>query len=254
MKSSSHASEWFADDRFWREMFPFMFPPSRFDGTDGEIRHLLRLVKARRGAVLDLCCGPGRHSVALAKRGFRVTGVDLSAFLLGKARRAAQRARVKIEFVRSDMRDFVRPGAFDIALSLFTSFGYFDDRSEDRQVLRQVHESLKPGGVLVLDVLSKERLTTTFQPTTSTKLADGTVLVERHEVIDDWSRIRNEWIVIRGRRATTFAFHHTIYSGQELRRLLKDAGFADVELFGHLDGRPFGYSAPRLVAVARKRV
>ena len=246
--------EWFENERFWRELFPYMFPPLRFEQTENEVRHLLRLVKRRRGAVLDLCCGPGRHSVALAQRGFQVTGVDRTPFLLNKARHRTRQAKVKIEFVRSDMRDFVRPIAFDIALSLFTSFGYFDNKDEDRQVLRQIHASLKPGGVLVLDVMGKERLAKILQPTSSTKHADGAILVQRHEIFDDWSRIRNEWILIRGRQATTFKFHHTIYSGQELRMMLEQAGFAEVKLFGHLDGRPYGLDAPRLVAVARKVV
>lgn len=244
--------EWFENERFWRELFPYMFPPMRFEQTEGEVRQLLRLVKRGRGTVLDLCCGPGRHSVALAQRRFKVTGVDCSPFMLRHARQCARQAKVKIEFVRSDMRDFVRSGAFDIALSLFTSFGYFDNKGEDQQVLRHFHESLKPGGVLVMDVMGKERLAKILQPTSSTKYPDGAILVERHEIFDDWSRIRNEWILIRGRQATTFKFHHTFYSGQELRMMLAQAGFAEVELFGHLDGRLYGPDAPRLVAVARR--
>ena len=96
--------------------------------------------------MLDLCCGPGRFSIELAKRGFRVTGVDRTRFLLGKAKSREKKAGVKVEWVESDMRDFVRPGAFDLALSMFTSFGYFDDKADDLRVLRQVCESLKPGG------------------------------------------------------------------------------------------------------------
>jgi SAM-dependent methyltransferase len=244
--------EWFENEVFWRTLYPYMFPPTRFEQTEGEVRHLLRLVKRRRGTVLDLCCGPGRHAVALAQRGFQVTGVDRTSFLLNKARQRARKAKVKVEFVRSDMRDFARPDTFDLALSLFTSFGYFDRKDDDRLVLRHLHESLKPGGVLVMDVVGKEWLAKVLQPTTSTKDPDGTILVQRHEIFDDWSRIRNEWILIRGRQATTFKFHHTLYSGQELRMLLDQAGFAEVNLFGHLDGRPYGPDAPRLVAVARK--
>ena len=200
--------EWFENERFWRELFPYMFHPARFEQTAAEVRALLRLVERRRGAVLDLCCGPGRHAVALAQRGFKVTGVDCSPFMLRKARQRARQAKARVEFVQSDMRDFVRPGAFDLALSLFTSFGYFDCKDEDRQVLQQLYESLRPRGVLVVDVMGKERLAKVLQPTTSTKYPDGAILVERHAIFDDWSRIRNEWILIRGGRATTFEFHH----------------------------------------------
>ena len=79
------------------------------------------------------------------------------------------------------------------------------------------------------------------------------MLVHRHEVFDDWTRIRNEWTVIRGGRARTFRFHHTIYSGQELRDLMEQAGFIGVKLYGNLSGDPYGTSATRLVAVGHKR-
>ena len=73
-----------------------------------------------------------------------------------------------------------------------------------------------------------------------------------HEIFDDWTRIRNEWILIKGNRAKRFKFHHTLYSGQELKNLMLGAGFAEVKLFGDFDGHPYGPDAPRLVAVARK--
>ena len=79
-------SEWFENESFWRAFYPKMFNENRFAAADGQVRQVLRLAGKRRGAVLDLCCGPGRHSVAFAKRGWQVTGVDRSQFLLNKAR------------------------------------------------------------------------------------------------------------------------------------------------------------------------
>jgi SAM-dependent methyltransferase len=245
--------EWFENEGFWRVMYPYMFDGQRFAAADEQVRKILKLTGVRRGAVLDLCCGPGRHSVALAKRGFQVTGVDRTRFLLNKARRHAKSARAKVEFVHSDMREFVRPGAFRLALNLFTSFGYFDKKEDDRRAARNIFESLKPGGVCVIDVMGKERLARGFQDTTSMRYPDGMLLIQLHEIFDDWTRIRNEWILLKGNRARRFKFHHTIYSGQELKDLLRQAGFASVQLFGDLDGRPYGLDAARLVAVARKR-
>ncbi|MCE9584792.1 MAG: class I SAM-dependent methyltransferase [Planctomycetes bacterium] len=244
--------EWFDDDRFWIVTYPFMFPPERFERTAGEMSGLLKLAKPRGKAVLDLCCGPGRCSVELAKRGFRVTGVDRTRFLLTKAKARARAAKAKIEWVESDMRDFVRPGAFDLAISTFTSFGYFDDKDEDRRVLRNILDSLKPGGVFVVEVMGKERLASVFKPTTSQPLPGGGWLVERHEIFDGWSRIRNEWILIRSGRTETFRFHHTVYSGQELKGRMEAAGFADVRLFGSLAGGEYGVNAERLVAVGKR--
>src|SRR5262249_11883411 len=150
--------EWFDNDSYWRETFPFMFPPQRIAVADESMRRALRLVRMRRGDALDLCCGPGRCSVALAKRGFTVTGVDRTRFLLDKARAAAKAARVRIEWVQQDMRDFVRPSAFDFALSMFTSFGYFENPGQDADVLRNVFLSLRPGGKFLIDVMGKEVL------------------------------------------------------------------------------------------------
>jgi SAM-dependent methyltransferase len=151
-----------------------------------------------------------------------------------------------------DMRDFVREDAFDLVLSMFTSFGYFDDKDEDLLVLRNVLNSLKPGGACLIQVTGKERLARIFQPTTSDVLPDGTKLIQQHEIFDDWTRIRNEWILIRQGRAKSFKFHHTIYSGQELRDCLMRVGFTDVKLYGNLDGDEYGPHAQWLIAVARK--
>ena len=150
------------------------------------------------------------------------------------------------------MRTFVQPSAFDLAISMFTSFGYFDDKAEDLTVLRNIFDSLRPGGMLVMDVMGKERLAQIFQPTSSSKLPDGAVMIQRREIFDDWTRIRNEWTLIRGDTVRIYTFHHTIYSGQELKDRLTAVGFGDVRLYGNMEGAPYGREADRLIAVARK--
>src|SRR5258708_7355845 len=179
---------WFEDESFWRDFYPFMFSEERVAIADEQVSQVLALAGIDAGAVLDLCCGPGRHSVALAKRGFQVTGVDRTRFLLNKARRHAKSARARVEFIRSDMRDFVRPDTYKLALSLFTSFGYFDDKGEDSLVMRNIFASLKKGGVCVIDVMGKERIAKVLQPTHATGHSDGTLLVKMHEIFDDWTR------------------------------------------------------------------
>lgn len=244
--------EWFENETFWSELYPYMFDEQRFAAADEQVRKIIKLTGVRRGTVLDLCCGPGRHSVALAKRKFQVTGVDRTRFLLNKARQRAKSARVRVEFVRADMREFVRPASFNLVINLFTAFGYFDRKDDDRLVLRNICASLKPKGVCVIDVMGKERLAKGSATTTADRHADGSMLIQVHEIFDDWTRIRNEWILVKGNRARRFKFHHTIYSGQELKELLRAAGFADVKLYGDFDGQPYGLDAPRLIAVARK--
>src|SRR3972149_4614948 len=82
-------------------------------------------------SVVDLGCGRGRHAIPLSRRGYRVTGVDLSDKMLGLARERALREGASIEWVREDMRKFVRRGAFGACLSLFPSFGFFNDEENE---------------------------------------------------------------------------------------------------------------------------
>ena len=244
--------EWFEDDEFWSTWYPHVFNEERFDQAVTEVDQLLVLSGFEVGTVLDLACGPGRHAIEFAKRGCQVTGVDRSPFLLSKAVGRAKTAKVDVEWVEQDMRIFERPETFDLAINMFTAFGYFEDKSEDLQVLERLHNSLVSGGILVIDVISKEWLAGHFEAASSSEAEDGSLLITRREIIDDWTRIRSEWILLKGDEAMSFDALINIYSGQELRDRLESVGFEDVELFGDLDGNEYGLNVKRLIAVARK--
>jgi hypothetical protein len=99
----------------------------------------------------------------------------------------------------------------------------------------------------------KELLAGIFQPSHAEKLEDGSLLLQRHAIFDGWTRIRNEWILIRGECAKTFRFHHTIYSGQELRDRMDQVGFSSVETYGSLAGEEYGPESERLIVVGRRQ-
>lgn len=241
--------QWFENEVFWRTFYPYMFGERQMARAASEVEGVLALSGVAGGHVLDLCCGPARHSRIMAQRGFAVTGVDRSPFLLGKAREST--AGEAVELVEADMRDFVRPGAFDLALSLFTSFGYLETREQDLAVLRNVRASLKPDGVFLIDVMSKEVLISQRQTMTWERGPGGEILVHRFEILPGWGRLRADWLLVEGARASHFEFEHNLYSGQELAALLERAGFSDVRLFGSLNGTPYDATATRLVARAR---
>ncbi|WP_041076352.1 class I SAM-dependent methyltransferase [Thermotoga caldifontis] len=83
--------EWFAVEGFWKDMYDWLFPPGRFLSAKQEVEKIIDLTKVREGNVIDLCCGPGRHTYELARPGFNVTAVDSSEFLLTKATLRAPR-------------------------------------------------------------------------------------------------------------------------------------------------------------------
>lgn len=242
---------WFQNERFWKVFVPYMFNAERMELGKDQARQAAELAGIASGAVLDLCCGPGRISLPLCEMGFAVTGVDASPFLLDMAKQRAAEQGITAEFLLMDMREFVRPQAFELALNLFTSFGYFEDPADDQRVLANLRESLKPGGVLVMELMSKEVLARIHKPAMVEVHADGAMLVQQVFIEKSWTRVRSVWTLVRGERAETFELEHALYSGRELKDLLLAAGFASVDVLGGLDGCEYGPKAERLVLVAR---
>lgn len=250
--TSTDSKPWHEDDAFWIARDRFMFSPQARERAIADLEHVVTFLQIATGAaVLDMCCGPGRHCIELARRGYRVTAVDRTAAYLDQARRLADEAGVNVDVVQDDMRCFCRPDGFDAAVNLFTSFGYFDDPAEDRQVLVNLHRSLKAGGRLVMDMMGKEILARVFQPRTWEE-QDGVLLAAERHVERDWSWMKVREIYMDGTRREERTFEHRLYSAAELKGLLLNVGFAEVRVFGSMDGVPYDQHARRLVAVARK--
>lgn len=246
-------TEWYDDDSFWETFQNYMFDPRRLALTVGEVEQMIALLDLKSGAaVLDLCCGIGRHSVEFARRGFKVTGVDLTKPYLDQARASASEENLKIEFVQSDMREFSRPAAFGAAINFFTAFGYFENPADDARVARNLLDSLKPGGRLIVDLNSKEILAAKFRERDWSRRDDGTIVLEERRVLDGWKRLENRWILIRGNERRESMLSLRLYSGAELESLLRAVGFREVSLYGSLSATPYDQKAERLIAVASK--
>jgi len=205
--------------------------------------------------VLDLCCGQGRHAVELAKRGFRVTGFDLSEYLLGLGKERAEQTGVEVEFVRGDMRELPWESHFDAAINMFTSFGYLETDEQDERVLAAVREALRPGGLLLVDHHNRER--------TSSWLGNGRKdwwEGDGHMVLDqeDWDVLTSRVTMTRtiigpdgARRETGFVLR--MYSHSEWLAMFRRVGLEWVRSYGGYDGSDYGHDSRGLIIVAKKR-
>ncbi|MDP6778399.1 MAG: class I SAM-dependent methyltransferase [Candidatus Latescibacteria bacterium] len=242
---------WYEDDAFWETFYPAMFRRRRWEVAPEEVEAALGLLAIEPGAeVLDFCCGPGRHSLELARRGYRVTGVDRTASYLEFGRRQAEAQGLQVEFEQDDIREFAREQSFDAAFSLYTSFGYFENPADDQRVLLNVHRALRPGGKLIMDLSGKEVLARHFQERNWSELDDGSLFLEERTLEDGWERIQNRWMILREGDRHEKRFSVRIYSGVELQALMMTVGFDSVRIYGTLDGGPYDQTARRLVAVA----
>jgi SAM-dependent methyltransferase len=246
---------WYDDDAFWTALGPWLFAPAQRAAAAAEVERLVAWLALAPGArLLDVPCGPGRHAVPLAARGFHVTGVDRTRPFLEEARRWADAAGVVVELVAEDMREFRRPDAFDAALCLSNSFSYFDDPADDRRFAENVRASLAHPGVFVLDLgaLGRELVTRSLRQTQRHwDEMNGALLLQEATVDPLWSRMENRWILLEGGRRRMLEFAQRLYGAPELSTLLRDAGFSSVDVFGAIGGRPYDHRAVALVAVAR---
>ncbi len=204
-------------------------------------------------SVLDVPCGIGRHAIELAKRGVRVTGVDLNPEALRIARQDAAAAAVDVDAVERDMRDLQWSARFDAAICFFGSFGYFDD-SDNLRFVQRVAEALKPGGRFVIDTHVMESLFPVFRGKSwsRTETPSGSMLV-----LEDcgWNyearRVETSWTFIGPNGVDTSASSIRIYAYGELCELLRAAGFRQLEGRETGTGEAFRLGSKRLSLVAR---
>jgi ubiquinone/menaquinone biosynthesis C-methylase UbiE len=229
-----------------------MFGENALKNASSEIDKLISLVDIEsKTNVLDLGCGIGRHSLELARRGFLVTGVDRTKSYLENAEKIAKEEDLTIEFILGDMRTFTRLDTYQLAISMFTTFSYFEDPEEDKKTLRNIYTSLKKGGKFVLEMMGKEVLARIFLEKEWQENNDVFFLQER-KVSKDWSWMQGRWILFKEGKKYEYNVDHRLYSGMELTELLKNVGFSKIKIYGGLEGSPYDNHANRIVAVAEK--
>ncbi len=245
-------AEWFEDRRFWEDFAPVMFDGERWAEVPAVVDGLLRLGGVAPGAaILDLCCGPGRHALELAARGYRVTGVDITKSFLDAAADSAADRGLSLELVEADARAFERPGAFALCANLFTSFGYFSDARDDALVARRVFSSLEAGGTFVVDTLAIPQARRDYSAPERFE-REGWSVACRYAPVGDWDGLETSWTIERGGARAERRFVQRLYTEERMRSLLEAAGFAEVRCFGSWAGEAYGPESSLFIAVARK--
>ncbi len=240
----------------WKEFF--RYEADQYDdepftqATREEIEFLIEQFQLPDGAsILDMGCGTGRHSVPLAKRGFAVTGVDLSQHMLEKARARAAAEKADVEFIQGDATTYRSEPVFDAAIGLCEGaiglLGQGDDPIErDLMVLRNIFAALKPNGQLIVNALNVFRVARkvghdqeadTFDVMSQTTL--NTMLFETPE------------------GKVELPCRERMFTPTEFTLMLRTAGFSEEHIWGGTAGNwrrgPMQLDEYELMAVARKK-
>jgi SAM-dependent methyltransferase len=236
-------ADWF--EHWFGEEYLRLYPHRDESDAAGAIELVAAHVAGRRiDSVLDLACGAGRHSRLLCDRWWTV-GLDLSSALLKVARRESSDA----PYVRADMRELpFAAESFDLAVNLFTSFGYFDDDRAHAQVLKCVGAVTKIGGTFVLDFLNPEEVRRNLVAYDRHVVGGSTVEQIRsisadRKYVEKTIRVRDKEYLERVR----------LFSRLELEQMLEAAGFEVVRRAGDYAGAPWREDSPRTILFASRR-
>jgi SAM-dependent methyltransferase len=199
--------------------------------------------------VLDLACGTGRYLRVLYERGARAVGIDLSEVLLEEARRVFASVPARPPLVRADMRRLpFAEATFDLTLSMFTSFGYFEGMEEHAALAVEIGRVTRT--LVVVDVLNPTVLENMLRPR-SHRMLDGVVVEE-----DRWLEENPRRVVKRIRIGESEEYDERVqlFTPDELAALFEPAGFSLERVAGDYEGNDFApASSPRIVARLRRR-
>ncbi|TKH46674.1 class I SAM-dependent methyltransferase [Paenibacillus terrae] len=242
-------AEWY--EQSFGEDYLLVYKHRDFQGAYQEVQKMISWLKLPQGSsVLDLCCGMGRHSLALADAGYKVTGVDLSGVLLREAHASDPEGRVS--WHQGDMREVPLEESFDAVMNLFTSFGYFEEDTEQLKVLKEIYRLLKPGGRFIIDYLNPAYVAAHLVPHSSRE--DEGNQIEEHRVIEDG--FVKKQIAIRSigladeEPARVYHERVKLYPYEKFRALLEEAGLSVEQVHGsYNEDKYIENASPRMIFV-----
>jgi SAM-dependent methyltransferase len=220
--------------------------------TSDEVDFLVRVAGLRPGSrVLDVPCGSGRHALELARRGCRVTGLDVSAEAIAHARSAAAAENLDVDLRLGDMRGLPADVDVDAAVCLGNSFGYLE-YAGTKQFLAGVARLVSSGGALVLDYGFVAESLLPNRPEEVPMSFGGVEAVQVDEYDTANSRLLTAFTFRRGTEVHRGTSVQHVYTAAEVTRLVTEAGFTEVEQYGDVTGAPYRLGSGRLLLVARR--
>lgn len=243
-------SEWFKD-WFETEEYLNVYQHRNEAEADELVKLILENVILPESAnVLDMACGTGRHSILFAKKGLKVTAVDLSKNMLSAAQRKAEIESLNINFIQSDLRYFTHKEKFDLAVNLFTSFGYFENDDENFHILNSAYHLLNESGYFVLDYFNKNYIEENLVALSIEKIGKGEI-VQKRKI--EGKRVIKEISIKKNGQSKNFSESVRMYDAEELIERLTQIGFAIEKTFGDFQGSKFNKtSSKRIILLARK--
>src|SRR5258706_838476 len=197
--------------------------------------------------ILDAGWGRGRHSVYLNRKGFDVRGYDLSAVNCAYNKKSECKT---LHFFIHDMRKPFRENYFNVALNLFSSFGYFETEDENRLAIRSLGKSLIKGGRLVIDFMNAERAVKRLRKEEIIKVKGIVFKISKHTEsnfiiktieVEDNACIHehSEKVMLLGR--------------SHFENYFNEAGLKTTSVFGNYNLEPFDPAhSERLIIIAEK--
>ncbi|WP_284644809.1 class I SAM-dependent methyltransferase [Paenibacillus silviterrae] len=242
-------SDWFT--KSFGSDYMIVYKHRDLQGAYDEVRKMMEWLELPEGSeVLDLCCGMGRHSMALRDFGFRVTGVDLSGVLLEEAKRLD--AGGEVRWLQGDMRAVPLDESFDAVVNLFTSFGYFDEDAQNEKVLGEIHRLLGPAGRFIIDYLNPDEVKRTLVPLSERTDAD-LAIKEMRRIEDGFVRKTIEIKDQETGELRTYEEQVKLYDSKAFLAMLERAGLQVEQLYGGYDASSYdAATSKRMIFVGRK--
>jgi D-alanine-D-alanine ligase len=224
---------------WWKRIFDSLYLKTDADVvcderiTKEEVDLFLDILKPdKESRILDLCCGQGRHSLEMARRGFvNVEGLDRSRYLIRKAKAKAKEENLPVRFREGDARNLPYPSdTFDFVMIVGNSFGYFDNPNDDVRILREVFRVLKPYGKVLLDLADGDYFSKNYQKMSWEWIDKKRLVCRERELSSDKTRLISREIIIhveKGVIADRF-YAERLYSRELIGKVLEEVGFTEI--------------------------